>query len=33
MIELLAAAAAVAALWTFAAFVRPQPLLARRPRR
>jgi hypothetical protein len=33
MLELLAAVAAVAALWTFAALLRPQPLLARRPRR
>jgi len=33
MLELLAAVAAVATLWTFASFVRPQPVLARRPRR
>jgi hypothetical protein len=33
MLELLAAVTAIAALWTFATFVRPQPALARRPRR
>jgi hypothetical protein len=33
MTELLAAVAAVVALWMFAARIRPQPLVARRPRR